>query len=75
MGRRVVYIVGPGDTVQVREVVVGPWTGDRWVITSGLTIGDRVIVDGLQKTGPGAVVKPTIIGTVDTTKAPAGAPK
>lgn len=75
MGRRVVYIVGPGDTVQVREVVVGPWTGDRWVITSGLTAGDRVIVDGLQKTGPGAVVKPTVVGAVDTTKAPAGAPK
>ena len=75
MGRRVVYVVGAGDTVQVREVEVGPWAGARWVITKGLNAGDRVIVDGLQKTGPGAVVKPTIIGAADTTKAPAGAPK
>ena len=45
------------------------------MITKGLNAGDRVIVDGLQKTGPGAVVKPTIIGAADTTKAPAGAAK
>lgn len=73
MGRRVVYVVGAGDTVQVREVVVGPWTGERWVITSGLAAGDRVIVDGLQKTGPGAVVKPTVIGAAAPAAAPAGA--
>ncbi len=63
LGRRVVYVVGAGDTVQVRDVEVGPWTGDRWVITGGLAVGDRVIVDGLQKTGPGAVVTPTPVST------------
>lgn len=60
MGRRVVYVVGPGDTVHVRDVAVGPWVGDRWVIDSGLVVGDRVIVDGFQKTGPGAVVSPSV---------------
>lgn len=63
LGRRVVYVVGAGDTVQVRDVEVGPWTGDRWVITGGLAVGDRVIVDGIQKTGPGAVVTPTPVST------------
>lgn len=62
MGRRLVYLAGPGDTVQVRDIVVGPWTGDRWIIDSGLVAGDRVIVDGFQKTGPGAVVKPVAWG-------------
>lgn len=57
LGRRVVYLVGPGDTVVARDIEVGPWTGDRWVVTSGLEAGDRVIVDGIQKAGPGAVVK------------------
>lgn len=65
MGRRVVYVVGPGDTVRVRDVVVGPWVGDRWVVDSGLVVGDRVIVDGFQKTGPGAVVSPSTVGTTE----------
>ncbi len=58
MGRRMVYVVGPGDSVSARDIAVGRWSGDRWIIDSGLTVGDRVIVDGFQKTGPGAVVHP-----------------
>ena len=62
MGRRLVYVVGQGDTVSVRDIVVGPWTGDRWIVEQGLAAGDRVIVDGFQKTGPGAVVRPVPFG-------------
>lgn len=58
MGRRVVYVVGAGDTVSARDIVVGRWSADRWIIEQGLVAGDRVIVDGFQKTGPGAVVRP-----------------
>lgn len=72
LGRQVVYVAGAGDTVQVRDVKVGPWVGDRWIIDSGLAIGDRVIVDGFQKTGPGAVVKPGEAGAAPA--APAAAP-
>lgn len=72
MGRRVVYIVGPGDTVQVRDVEVGSWTGDRWIIKKGLQAGDKVITDGVQKTGPGAVVKPTPAGAAPAAPAAGG---
>lgn len=72
LGRQVVYIVGPGDTVKVRDVRVGPWVGDRWIIDSGLVVGDRVIVDGFQKTGPGAVVNPSEAATASAT--PTGTP-
>lgn len=58
MGRLLVYVVGPGDTVQVRNVETAGWAGERWVIAGGLAGGDRVIVDGIQKVGPGAVVRP-----------------
>lgn len=73
MGQRVVFVVGPGDTVAVRQVEVGEWAGDRWVITGGLEVGDRVIVDGFQKTGPGAVVSPSIASndSAGTAAAPA----
>jgi membrane fusion protein (multidrug efflux system) len=59
LGRQFVYVVGPGDTVVVRDVKPGPWSGNLWLIDSGLVAGDRVIVDGIQKVAPGRVVKPT----------------
>ncbi len=63
LGRRLVYVVGAGDTVKARDIEVGNWTGDRWVVERGLVAGDRVVVDGFQKTGPGAVVRPVEAST------------
>jgi membrane fusion protein (multidrug efflux system) len=31
--------------------------GDKWLVSSGLAPGDRLIVEGLQKVRPGAAVK------------------
>jgi membrane fusion protein (multidrug efflux system) len=52
-----VYIVDEKGTAQPRPVEAGQWAGDRWIITSGLKGGERVIVDGVMKIGPGAPVK------------------
>ena len=52
-----VYVVDEKSTAQARPVEAGPWAGDRWIITSGLQGGERVIVDGVMKIGPGAPVK------------------
>ncbi|MGE0639261.1 MAG: efflux RND transporter periplasmic adaptor subunit [Thermoanaerobaculia bacterium] len=51
-----VMIVGEGDLVEVRPVTVGTFVGDEWLIESGLSAGDRVIVDGVVKARPGAPV-------------------
>jgi membrane fusion protein (multidrug efflux system) len=59
MGRQFVYVVGADNVAQPRDVVTGPWSGDRWIILEGLAPGDRVIVDGLQKVFPGQPVQPT----------------
>jgi membrane fusion protein (multidrug efflux system) len=58
MGRQLVFVVAPGDTVQTREVQATAWSGDQWLIAKGLTAGDRVVVDGVQKIGPGRPVHP-----------------
>jgi membrane fusion protein, multidrug efflux system len=47
------------DTVEIRRVVLGEATGTEISIASGLTEGDRVIVDGVQKVRPGQKVAPT----------------
>jgi membrane fusion protein (multidrug efflux system) len=61
LGRQSVYVVGKGDSVAVRSVVGAGWVGDQWVIDSGLVAGDRVVVDGILKIRPGAVVKPVAL--------------
>jgi len=59
MGRSVVYVVGVGDSAVTRDVITSDWTGANLLVEQGLTSGDRVIVDGLQKVRPGAVVHPS----------------
>lgn len=49
-------VVGEGDKVEVRSVTTAQAIGDKWVVTSGIKPGDRVIVSGLQKIKPGMVV-------------------
>jgi membrane fusion protein (multidrug efflux system) len=58
LGRQYVYLVLQGDTIASRDVIPGPWSGRNWIIDSGLVAGDRVVVDGVQKIGPGRAVKP-----------------
>jgi membrane fusion protein (multidrug efflux system) len=70
LGRQFVYLVGQGDTVRTRDIQTGPWAGDQWLIDRGLEAGDRVIVDGIQKTAPGRPAR--AVPWADTTAAPGG---
>ena len=45
--------------VAVRPVTVSRTIGDKWLVESGLKAGDKVIVEGLQKIGPGMPVQAT----------------
>ncbi len=51
-----VYVVNGENKAEPRPVQVGDWSGDAWIVTSGLQGGERVIVDGMMKVMPGAVV-------------------
>jgi membrane fusion protein (multidrug efflux system) len=57
LGRQFVYVVGKGDTVASRDVEPGLWSGNLWIIDKGLSPGDRVVVDGVQKAAPGRQVR------------------
>src|SRR3954471_11312943 len=52
-----VYIVDEKGTAQPRPLEVGDWAGDAWIITEGVQPGDKVIVEGLMRLGPGAPVR------------------
>ncbi len=70
----VVYVVGQGDHVEVRDVKATDWHGDQWLIEDGLHAGERVIVEGFQRLAPGAQVKPIAVASTksDTPPSPAG---
>jgi membrane fusion protein, multidrug efflux system len=52
-----VYIVDEKGTAQPRPLEVGDWAGDAWIVTKGVQPGDKVIVEGLMRLGPGAPVR------------------
>ncbi|HEY0106571.1 MAG TPA: efflux RND transporter periplasmic adaptor subunit [Rhizomicrobium sp.] len=54
--KRFVYVVGPDRKADFREVELGQEVEGRRIVTAGLHAGDRIIVDGLQRVQPGAVV-------------------
>jgi membrane fusion protein (multidrug efflux system) len=66
-----VYVVDAESKAEARPVQVGDWVGDAWVIDSGLAPGDKVIVDGVMKIGPGAPVRIAAAGQGGAAKPPA----
>ena len=52
------YVVNGEDKVEVRNATLGWIVDHRWVVTKGLSAGDRVVVEGFQKIGAGLTVKP-----------------
>ena len=52
-----VMIVDKDGKAAVRPIELGELVGDKWIVTSGLKPGDRVIVSNLQKLQPGMPVQ------------------
>ena len=51
-----VFAIDAEGKAQAKPVKTGEWIGSDWTITSGLSPGDRVIVDNLLKIRPGVAV-------------------
>jgi membrane fusion protein (multidrug efflux system) len=53
-----VLVIGEGGMPAPRAVRIGGAAGSQWIVLDGLKPGEQVIVEGVQKMGPGAPVKP-----------------
>ncbi|HKE61142.1 MAG TPA: efflux RND transporter periplasmic adaptor subunit, partial [Nitrospira sp.] len=53
-----VAVVTPENKVDIRPVKVGQRSGGLWIIDQGLKLGERVVVEGLQKVKAGMTVDP-----------------
>jgi membrane fusion protein (multidrug efflux system) len=58
-GKATAMVVDANGAVEMRTVVADRAIGDRWLITDGLKAGDKLIVEGLGKIGPGMPVNAT----------------
>jgi membrane fusion protein, multidrug efflux system len=66
MGQEVVYVVGDSNKVAVRVVKATSWSGKDRLIETGLAVGEKVVVDGVQKISAGAVVRPKLLSDSST---------
>ncbi|MBU0993242.1 MAG: efflux RND transporter periplasmic adaptor subunit [Proteobacteria bacterium] len=84
-GIAVAMIVDTSDMAQTRELQIDRAVGNSWLVSDGLTEGDKVIVEGLQKIRPGSPVKTMLFGAEERaaernsgtshTQSPSGAEK
>jgi multidrug efflux pump subunit AcrA (membrane-fusion protein) len=61
-GQHFVFVAEQNDkgvVARQKPITIGGVSGDDYVVRSGLTAGERIIVSNVQKLGDGAPVKPS----------------
>ena len=53
-----VAVVDPQNKVSIRAIQVGDRVGNQWIVSDGLKLGERVVVEGVQKVRSGMQVNP-----------------
>jgi membrane fusion protein (multidrug efflux system) len=61
-----VLVVDADNKIETREIKVGSKIGSSWLIREGLSPGEKVVFEGLQKVRDGIVVKSTIADVKST---------
>ena len=56
-GNATALVLNKESKVELRVLELGDAIGDKWVVKSGLSAGDQLIVDGVQKIKPGALAQ------------------
>jgi membrane fusion protein, multidrug efflux system len=59
--RKFVLVVAPDNKLEYRQVTLGPMVDGLRVVRNGLKSGERIVVNGLQRVRPGAVVQPNVV--------------
>lgn len=70
-GSPLALVVNAGGQIEQRALTLDRTLGGRWLVTSGLAAGDRVVAEGMQKVRPGMTVKQVPFADVQP---PAAAP-
>jgi membrane fusion protein (multidrug efflux system) len=71
-GNPLAMIVDANGVAQGRMLTLDRAIGDRWLVSSGLAPGDRVIVEGLQRVRPGVPVRAVPFAATEKENASSG---
>jgi membrane fusion protein (multidrug efflux system) len=62
-GNATVFVVGRDNKAVMRSISADRTVGDKWLVTSGLAPGERLITEGLDRIKPGMTVRPVPAGS------------
>jgi membrane fusion protein (multidrug efflux system) len=57
-GNPTALVVGAGNKLEMRQLTTTRAIGDKWLVTSGLKPGDKLVMNGAMMLQPGAAVTP-----------------
>ncbi len=61
-----VRVVTPDNKTEIKVIEVGPKVGTNWLVTKGLTVGDKVAIVGSLFIPPGATIAPVPYSETET---------
>jgi multidrug efflux system membrane fusion protein len=71
--KKYVMVVGADNKAAYREVTLGVFVDGLRRVTNGLTAGERIVVNGLQRVRPGALLAPKLVSMTGSDQAQAPA--
>ena len=69
--KKYVMVVGDDNKAAYREVTLGVFVDGLRMVTNGLTAGERIVVNGLQRVRPGALLAPKLVSMTGSDQAQA----
>jgi membrane fusion protein, multidrug efflux system len=69
--KKYVMVVGEDNKAAYREVTLGVFVDGLRMVTNGLTAGERIVVNGLQRVRPGALLAPKLVSMTGSDQAQA----
>lgn len=67
-GEATALVVGEGNKAERRRLKLERAVGNQWLVTDGLKVGDKLIVEGLQRARPNQPVTPVPAGSAPKKK-------
>lgn len=73
-GQAVVHVVKADGSIEQRVLTIDRGVGQSWLVTAGVSSGDRVVVEGMQSIRPGSPVRAVPFTAGTSASGTAGAP-
>lgn len=63
LDKKMVYVVGEDDIIHSREITLEGNDGSNYIVRSGLSAGDKILIEGINKVKEGFKIVPEVVKT------------